>query len=305
MRRIPGLLAVCVVGLGVTGPALGLDAPPAADPEKTRKVDAILAEWEHMNAPVTQLDATFKRVDLKTGAFKGKAEYEGRFLFKDPNLAAYDVRKLDPETPGRSAFHERCLWTGEEFIRFDGGTRIITIIPTKDVARRAEVEARAKVEKPKGPLAGLFDFRALEMVMASADWHPAASFLIHVKAGAFKSRYSVALMAEGARVYRLRVVPRGEVDKQVFSMAMIDLNKRTYLPDAILLHSPNGKETMSFAFSSIKPNGPIKPANFQFREVEGWKVLRHPAAAARAEPEAEPLPGAKGPEQTGAEEDPH
>jgi len=276
MRRIPGCMMVCVVGLGFTGLARGLDAPLAGDPEKARKVGAILAEWERKNAPITRLDATFKLVDVGNGSFKRKTEYEGRFLFKDPNLASYEVRKLDPEAPGRPASHERCLWTGDEFVQIDEMGKTINIFPTKGLARAAGVDAKPKVEKRKNLFAGLFDFRALALTMAFADWHPAVSFLIHMKAEAFQSRYSVALMAESPKVYRLRVVPKGEVDRLAFSSALIDLNKQTYLPDAIQLLSPDGWQTQTYRILAIKPNAPIDDANFKVREPVGWKVIRNP-----------------------------
>lgn len=289
MRRIACGLTACVVGLALTGPARGLDGPPAEDPEKVKKVDAILAEWERKSAAITQVDATFTRVDLKSGAFKSKTEYEGHALLKASNLARLDVKKVAPEDNAKKTFHMRVVCTGAEVVQYDGETRMMYVFPLPK-----------ERESEKNEAARAWIFTLLFRWTFYVEHGGPIGFLRPQKAGALKERYQVEWIAESGRVFRLRFVPKGAVDRDLSSEILIDLNKQTFLPDALQNRTPNGKETQTYIFTTVKPNAPIDPANFEVREIEGWKVIRHPNAVALPELEEEPGPDAKGPESPGA-----
>ena len=238
------------------------------DPAKIKKVNQILAEWERRSADVTQLDATFKRTDVKTGAFKKRADFEGRALLKAPNLACLDIKKLDPDDKTKKSFHERIVCTGTEVVQYDGETRRIVVYPLPKEDRQRALQ--------EGPL----------------------PFLFNMKVDEVKKRYKIFLLAQGAKAYRLQIIPLEEIDRDAFSLALIDLNKTTFLPDALQLHSPNGKETQTYVFTgapglAVKPNAPIEPKNFQKLLIPNWKVVENPpadgpGAAAPGDPNADP-----------------
>jgi len=235
------------------GPAV-VAPKPEDDPEKAEKVEKILAKWEGVSAGITQLDATFRRVDLKTGAFKGRLDFEGRALLKAPNLACLDVKKVDPEDRTKKTFHERILCTGAEVVQYDGEAHLINVYPLPKEDRQRALQ--------EGPL----------------------PFLFNMKAAQVKKRYHIFLMDEGAAAYRLKIIPLEDIDRDAFSLAVMDLNKKTFLPDVLQLHSPNGKERQTYYFTgpglALKPNAPIEPRNFQMEKNPKWKVVVNPERGA-------------------------
>ena len=66
-------------------------------------------------------------------------------------------------------------------------------------------------------------------------------------------------------------------DQSVFSKAFLQLNKKTFLPDRLVLISPNGKDTQDYVFNEVLPNGAINPAFFRGVKIAGWKEIYNPA----------------------------
>ena len=233
-------------------------APRAeVDPEKARKVEALLAQWELKSKEITKLDATFRRVN-RDDIWKRVTEFEGRALLQSPNLACLDIKKLDPEDKTKKTFHERIICTGEEVVQYDGSTRQIIVYPLPQQERQRALQ--------EGPLPFLFDMKSEEV----------------------KRRYEIHLLADSPKVYRLRIVPLEDVDRDAFSEAIIDLNKLTFLPDALQLHAPSGKETQTYIFTSIAKNVAIEPKNFQRLTIPGWKVVVNPDGQGRPRPPGAP-----------------
>jgi hypothetical protein len=111
-------------------------------------------------------------------------------------------------------------------------------------------------------------------------------------ADAVKARYDLVLAAENDQVYRIQIWPKQAIDRDSFSVAVVDLNKQKFLPDALHLLSPNGKDMQRFYFTrrrspparsrstasgKILTNAPINDANFEGKPWPNWKVVVNPA----------------------------
>ncbi|HEU5116296.1 MAG TPA: hypothetical protein VFT74_06410, partial [Isosphaeraceae bacterium] len=117
-------------------------------------------------------------------------------------------------------------------------------------------------------------------------------FLFNMKSADAKRRYFIELLQkkttkDGSPGAIIRIVPRIDIDQSEFSQAIVLLNLKTFLPEALQLYSPNGKDTKTYIFSKVERNGENNPAtrpnNYNgtmmadaFRK-SGYKVLVNPS----------------------------
>lgn len=241
-------------------------AQPKQAPVDPAKMERLLVLWEKQSSLLTTLDAKIFRSDF-TVAWEEFEYYEGRAIFKSPNLAYIDFRKIkqgedkkplkDPQTQAWvSAPKERIIVTGQEVWQYDSDTKQIIIYPLeKDQAAKALDE---------GPL----------------------PFLFNMKAEDAKKRYIMTLISEDEKTYGISVRPKLEVDQESFSQAFVLLDRKYLLPVRIVLHSPDGKLRKDFQLSGIKPNAKLEDDTFQGKTDASWKVVRNPGGNER------PAPGA-------------
>ncbi|APW60374.1 outer-membrane lipoprotein carrier protein LolA [Paludisphaera borealis] len=262
------LAAVCTAGAPTAfgqapkaAPAAPKQAQPAAAqakaaPADPAKMERLLVLWEKQSSLLKTLDAKIFRRDYIV-AWEEYEYFEGRAIFKNPNLAYIDFRKIqqdkdkkpvkDPKTNAWvSAPKERIICTGNEVWQYDSDTKQIIIYPLdKDQAAKALEE---------GPL----------------------PFLFNMKADDAKRRYNMTLISEDEKTYGISVRPKLEVDQESFSQAFVQLDRKYLLPVRIILHSPDGKSQKDFQLSGIKPNAKIEDDTFQGKTDASWKVVRNP-----------------------------
>ena len=269
--RASRLLAVWAVGGSLAfgqnaekaPPAQGQSTPAEAQPDAApvdpAKMDKLLQLWERQSTLLKTLDATILRTDVNP-AWDEVEYYEGLAIFKSPNLAFIDFRKIkqdddrkpvkDPKTKAWvSAPEERILCTGNEVWQYKSDTKQIFIYPLD--------EGQAEKAIEEGPL----------------------PFLFNMKAEAAKKRYVMTLMSEDEKAYGITIKPRLDVDKESFSQAFIQLDRKYLLPVRIVLLSPEGKSKKDFQLGPIEPNKKVNDANFQGQVIPNWKVVRNPAGA--------------------------
>ncbi len=227
-------------------------ARPPADPAK---MAALLAHWEQNSDRLKSLDVMMTRTD-NSPAWPEPESYKGRALLKSPNLAFLDFQKeeADPNT-GKKVFaqDERIICTGNEVWQYKARTKQIFIYPLeKDEKQRALEE---------GPLPFLFNFRANDA----------------------QKHYHMTLLEENETAYLIMIVPRLEIDRESFTKALVQLDRKFHLlPSRIMLFAPDGKSTKDFKLSYPKdgPNKVIPEANFVGKTYPGWKVVRNPGVDA-------------------------
>jgi len=232
-------------------------APAETPPVDPAKIERLLQLWERQSSLLKTLDAKVFRTDI-IPAWDEIEYYEGRAIFKSPNLAFIDFRKIkqdddrkpvkDPKTNAWvSVPEERILCTGDEVWQYKSDTRQIFIYPLN------EGEAEKAIEE--GPL----------------------PFLFNMKAESAKKRYVMELMSEDEKAYGISITPRLDVDKESFSQAFVQLDRKYLLPIRIVLVSPDGKSKKDFQLGPVEPNKPVADSNFQGQPLANWKVIRNPS----------------------------
>jgi TIGR03009 family protein len=246
-----GFVSACFSGLWIP-PCLGQAqkaSPPAyskaANNGNTKEMDDLLADWEKRSAQIKTLRATFTRSDKEAVAgvtrnFRGEAE------LKAPDLAYLDFREYVKPNE-LNAIHERIVCTGQEVLQYVAETKQIFVFPLAKQEKQRIME--------EGPLPFLFNMKVQEA----------------------KRRYRMQLLkAQNPNQYLIHIIPLQEMDKKGFKEALVLLNKETFLPDAIKMTGPNGKDTQTFKFLGIHVNQPVDESKFKAVAFRGWKVVVNP-----------------------------
>ena len=255
---------------GGSPPAKKAAAPPV-DPTG-QKMTWLLDQWAGQSTKLTSLDVAIARVD-SSPAWGDDEHFVGQALFKAPNLACIDFRKVegDPKAPDRKLVpNERIICTGSEVWQYRSDLKQVFVFPLeRDVQQRALAQ---------GPLPFLFNFRAEDA----------------------RKRYVMKLIAETKGSYIIAIKPLLEIDRDAFSRAQVQLDHSFLLPTRITLVSPNEKDTKDFVLSKVKPNAAVNPENFVGKELgPPWKVVRNPvdgpspSSAAKPPAPAAPRVGAQ------------
>ncbi|WP_165226567.1 outer membrane lipoprotein-sorting protein [Aquisphaera insulae] len=251
-------------------PAGGAQQPAAAadragDPAK---MDDILKKWAKQSTLLKTLEVIILRTD-DTPAWGTVEYYEGRALFKSPNLAFIDFKKIktdDQKRPVKNAQgaydsepNERIVCTGTEVWQYKCDTKQIFIFPLEKNDQKKAIE--------EGPLPFLFNMRADDA----------------------KRRYDMTFIKEDpkADAYIVRIVPKLKEDMESFSTAFISLDRKFMLPVRILMLSPDGKSKKDFKLGPLYPNKKLNENNFVGKTVPAWKLIRNPMGDQR-----QPAPGA-------------
>jgi len=230
---------------GAAAPTRKAESPPPVD-ERTQalqrqQMEQLLVLWEKQSARLTTLDVGFDRVD-KSDAW-GDEKYKGRAYFQAPNLACIHTQKVEDK---KAVDQERIVCSGKDVYQYNFETRQIFVFPLDKDQRKKALE--------EGPL----------------------PFLFNMKADEVKQRYQMQLLNQDERAYLIGVLPRLKEDRAVFSQAFLQLNKKNFLPDRLLLVSPNGKDTQDYVFSGVSANQKVDPNLFRGVKVAGWKEIYNP-----------------------------
>jgi TIGR03009 family protein len=251
------------------GGAQGQNVPAPIDP---KNLETLLTTWEMNSARLRTLDVRMTRTD-RSPAWDEDDHYEGRAMFKTPNLAWLDFQKekeiKDPKTGAKSLKflpHERIVCTGIEVWQYRCETSQIFIYPLeKDVQQRALEE---------GPLPFLFNFKAAEA----------------------KKRYMMTLVDDTPDTPTIRIIPRLQIDQDSFKVAWLTLDRQVFmLPRRIFLVAPDGKSSKDFQLKLAPQvaNCDVVDKNFRPEATRGWKIVRNPGG------DDKPAPAGSAPPRVG------
>lgn len=267
MRGFWLVTASCLLGNGMhTLHAQGTDSNPARGAASQRADDTrmlqLLSQWETVSRAHDTLYAQFTRTD-RSPAWPDAKVFEGKALLRKPNLACLEFKErvAGQENP---VFNQRIVCSGEKVYQFLGPTKQVFVYPLAADERRRAIE--------EGPLPFLFNMR-VDRALERYSW----KLLQERRATATK-----------AAVYIVEIVPRQAIDLEEFSRALVMLNQETFLPEALQLFAPNGKDTKTFIFEQVERNGEKNPAgNLAYYDGEkmarkfqdyGYKVIVNPDA---------------------------
>ncbi len=248
----------------------GATAPRALTPAEAKeqaaknavKMNWLLDKWEGQSAKLKTLDVKINRVDSDP-KWRTEDRYEGRAMFKSPNLAYLDFARInftrndkgqavpvvDPKTGKRLTTRVDTIVCGQnEIWHYRHETRQIIIFP---LAR--EERQRALYE---GPLPFLFNMKKQDTL----------------------ARYDMTFLGETDKSYAVRVHPKLKEDQDGFKSALLYLDKSYLLPSRILLIAPDGKSTKDYKLEVISPNVRVDDVYFKGGVYKDWKVEKNPAA---------------------------
>ena len=275
---------------GTPAPAATKAAPAAATPltpeqqkaraaeeaRKRQEMDLLLIEWEKQSKKVTSLMVVFERIDRSVKW--NDQVYQGQAMLKSPDLACLEFKKAIPDANGKPKFKtdpsgvkvmevepnpfQRIVCTGREVLQYEWDEKAVYVYPLDKEARQKALQ--------QGPL----------------------PFLFNMKAADARARYGMTLLAQTQRPddYLIAIVPREDIDKDSFNRAFVYLNKKTFLPNVVILYPVGDKDKQEFNFTLIQPNKPIDDAYFHPPvNIPDWKLVRNEPQAAAANP-AQPAP---------------
>jgi TIGR03009 family protein len=250
--------------------------PTPPNPADVQKMEELLKEWEKHSAKITSLSTKCTRFDSLV-VVNDSVEYLGEAFLMFPDRAYLNFCEVDSKTKKIAPITERILCTGEEVLLYRASTKQIFVYPLPKNQQQKAFQ--------QGPLPFLFNFNVADA----------------------KRRYHFELMPIAQPdVHCIRIIPLAGEDREAFSEALILLNKTRFLPQAIKLISPNGKDFQLYKFPNIEVNGSIDPSKFVPVKFQGWQVVNNPSPGAQpagggpAEGRGAPAAGVAGRGQAGA-----
>lgn len=212
-------------------------ALPRITPEEQAKVDELLRRWEAHTGDIKTLRGQFGRITYNE-VFGTKTEDTGSFVYKAPDKGKFWV-----DTEGDP---EKWICNGEEILQFNDETKQVKKITLPEELRGEHIR--------KGPM----------------------PFLFGMSAGELRRRYWLKISKETKTHYWLEAYPLQREDAANFRVAQLILDKNTFLPFAIKLHDPNGKNSRVYTLHNLKRNVIVLDAEFH-PPLFGWKVVTVPA----------------------------
>ena len=230
---------------------------------KSIEINDLLKLWEGQSSKLKSLDVWIYRIDM-TPDWGEELHYEGRAIFKSPQLAYLDFKKIkttrdakgnlvplaDPKDPKkRSATpYETIICGANDVWQYLYTVKQIFVYPLAKEQRQRALD--------EGPLPFLFNMKAQEA----------------------KARYNMKVISQTAKYYSILVEPKLKEDMEAFKKAQIVLDTKYLLPARIVLISPDNKSSKDFRVEHIVPNAAVKDGLFLGRPVKDWKLIRNPNA---------------------------
>ncbi|MEX0677808.1 MAG: TIGR03009 domain-containing protein [Pirellulales bacterium] len=239
-------------------------APFALAPIQQQLLDQILREWERQSDRVKTFKCSFGRWEVNETFGPREFNYvltegQGYIKFKAPDHGIYRVTELSewddqkrvhvPRTEGLD--HWVC--TGKSIFEFNTQKKQL-------IERELAPELQGKAITD-GPL----------------------PFIFGAKADQLKRRYWMRDVTQPADVNRqiwLEAWPKFQQDAANFQHAIVILNKTTFLPEALRIILPDGKNKQDYAFSNTQVNDPLSILKGDFLppiKPLGWTSVFEPA----------------------------
>jgi TIGR03009 family protein len=277
-RRIllSSLIALCASSLATVFPQDAADnrAPVArsganapvgqakAVPNQAQ-MQQLLKDWERQSAQLKTLDVWIYRID-RLPAWDEETHYEGRAVFKSPQLAYLNFKKIKTQRNAQG--------------------KLVPVADPKNPKKRLTTPDETiicgvnEVWQYLHPVHQIFVYPlAKEQRQRALDEGP-LPFLFNMKAQEAQARYEMKLSSETPKYYSVVVRPRLREDKEAFRTAQIILDKEWLLPVQIVLISPDNKSYKDFRFEHILRNADVDMNWFQGRPLKNWKLDRNPIA---------------------------
>lgn len=250
--------------------------PFVLTPEQQRLLDQILLKWEKESDTVTRFSCRFWRWEVNETFGPPEKDYQvseavGEIKYSAPDHGAYIVKSLQEWDPGQKAMVPRgdetfdhWVCNGDSIFEFNHKQRQL-------IERQLAPEMKGKAITD-GPL----------------------PFVFGTKADQLKQRYWMRDVtptdAVGQQVW-LEAWPKHQRDAANFHHAFIILDQKTFLPSALRIVQPDGKNKQDYRFDSISKNNPLAVIMSVFevpRTPFSWTKVVIPAGGAAPAPANQP-----------------
>ena len=254
--------------------AANLNQPPQGfrlNAAQQQWLDQVLAYWETSSAKVKRFRCDFTRWEYNPTFVRDPNTpwtiAKGEIKYAEPDKGMYRVDKLEfynaPPTPGAAPTYAPREGVNGEYWVCDGKSIFEFDYLNKHLIQRVLAPGMQGQAIADGPI----------------------PFLFGAKAEKLKQRYWLKPMVppEGTTgEYWLAVRPKTRADAGNFELVEIILDQQQFLPKAMQIYLPGGKERKVFQFSGRKKNEGFRLFQRDFSKPDlprGWKkVVDDPAA---------------------------
>ena len=244
-------------------------------PDQQARLDQILQYWEHRSSKINMFQCKFRRWEYNPAMVKDQRDpftiSDGEIKYAKPDKGLFRVDEMrhytlprsadGREIPGGKPIWERRTGGQTEHWICDG-TKTIEFVPTRElvIERQLSPEQRGTAIAD-GPL----------------------PFLFGAEADKLKRRYWIREIAppKGRQEYWIQVVPKTRDDAVNFELAEVILDAEEYLPSALKLYLPGGRESKVFQFSDRKVNDFVENLKkwvsqefYDPKTPSGWKRVQ-------------------------------
>ena len=250
-------------GAVIKGVAPG--APFVLTPQEQQLLHQTLLKWEKQSARVKTFKCTFGRWEVNQAFGPPQNNYvlsegHGEIKFKAPDHGIYIVRKQLEWDRQKKAYVKRTegldhwVCNGKAIFEYDAAKKQL-------IERRLAPELQGKAITD-GPL----------------------PFIFGAKANQLKRRYWMRDITPAEDINKkvwLEAWPKFRQDAANYQHAIIILNSRNFVPEALRIILPDGKNKQDYAFSDTQVNDPLSILKGDFLPPItpfGWKKIVEPAA---------------------------
>ncbi len=243
--------------------------------EQQRLLDGILKKWEQESGTVNTFSCTFGRWEVNETFGPPENNYlyseaYGEIKYSSPDHGVYLVNKQTEWDPAKKAYIPRTegldhwVCNGKSIFEFNYKQKQL-------IERELAPEMQGKAITD-GPL----------------------PFVFGTKADQLKQRYwmrDVTEPSEVGKAVRLEAWPKFQRDAANFHHVIIMLDQKTFLPSALRIVQPDGKNTQDYAFNNISKNNPLAVIMSAFdapRKPLTWTKVVIPAGGDQPTPAAQP-----------------
>jgi TIGR03009 family protein len=232
--------------------------------EQERLLDSILMNWEKQSDKVTSYTCTFDRWDVNETFGPKENNYwltisTGSIKFKAPDNGTYQIDSLNEWEAKKNGYTARTegldhwVCNGKSIFEFNHDKKEL-------IERELAPEMRGKAISD-GPL----------------------PFVFGAKADKLRARYWMRDITPPEKVGEsiwLEAWPKYRSDAANYQHAIVILNHRDFMPSALRLALPDGKNMQDYQFSNTQVNNPLSIVATAFaapRTPWGWKKVVIPA----------------------------
>jgi outer membrane lipoprotein-sorting protein len=257
---------VCLLAPTANG-MTNLTAAPSAGQATPGRLDILLSDWER-HSKFETLDARFTLVKRSPG-WDLVERFDGRYLLKSPKSALLNLDVANRNEKSRS--FKRYIWDGERIFQYSADSQTVFAFQL----REGETIFGPPQDRPPGfwNFFETFSERLRESLCFVDGKHLPFLFVMHPSEA--RCLYKMNLVRDSKEIAEIRFTPlttSGRVNPEGYS-GTLELDKKQFAPRAVLLVAPNKKDAMEYRFTDVRRNVPVKKANFQFKRLDGWKVI--------------------------------